>query len=187
MAEETLQSTATLIRRLRSGDEGAREDLMRRCLPLLRRWARGRLPYSARDIADTDDLVQVTLIRALDRIATFEHRGQGAFLAYLRQILVNASRDEIRKAGRRPIREEVDPSITDQRRSPFEQTLDQQTREAYEAALQSLEEHQRNAVILRLEFGMSFAEVAIELGSPSADAARMVVSRALTKMAEAMA
>lgn len=187
MADDSLQSTATLIRRLKSGDQAAREQLVDRCLPLLRRWARGRLPQWARDAADTDDLVQVTLMRALDRIGSFEHRGQGAFLAYLRQILVNASRNELRAASRRPLREEFDHAVRDRRRSPLERAVDHQTREAYESALQSLDETQRTAVILRLEFGMSFAEVALELGSPSTDAARMMVSRSLTRMARAMA
>ncbi len=179
-------STATLIQRLRDGDDLAREHLVERCLPLLKRWAQGRLPHSARDVSDTDDLVQVTLMRALGRVESFESRGQGAFLAYLRQILVNMSRDEIRKAARRPIATEVDEELPDSVRSPYEQSVDAETRAAYERALEALEEHQRNAVILRLEFGMSYSEIAIELERPSANAARVMVSRALTRMAQAM-
>ena len=179
-------STATLIQKLRDGDDEAREHLVERCLPLLRRWARGRLPYSARDVADTDDLVQLTLMRALAKIESFESRGQGAFLAYLRQILVNMSRDEIRKVARRPLATEIEEELEDPVRSPFEQTVDAETRAAYERALEALEEHQRHAVILRLEFGMSYSEIAVELERPSANAARVMVSRALTRMAQVM-
>ncbi len=180
-------STATLIRRLQDGDVLAREELMERCLPLLRRWARGRLPHGARDIADTDDLVQLAMMRALANISDFDSRRQGAFLAYLRTILMNASRDEIRKSTRRPTVEEADHRISDPRRGPQELALDQETRDAYEAALASLSDVERESVILRLEFGLPFAEVALETGRPSADAARKMVSRALTKLARNMA
>ena len=46
--------TTTLIQRIRSGDECAREQLFQRYLPLLQRWAVGRLPSHARKLADTD-------------------------------------------------------------------------------------------------------------------------------------
>jgi RNA polymerase sigma-70 factor (ECF subfamily) len=56
--------------------------------------------------------------------------------------------------------------------------------ERYEEALLSLEERQREAVILRLEFDYSHEEVAQAVGCPSANAARMLVSRALLRLAE---
>jgi RNA polymerase sigma-70 factor (ECF subfamily) len=54
------EPTVALIRRVRDGDSVARDTLLKRYLPALRRWAHGRLPASARDLSDTDDLVQVT-------------------------------------------------------------------------------------------------------------------------------
>ena len=57
---------------------------------------------------------------------------------------------------------------------------------AYEQALQSLPPRARDAVVLRLEFELSYAEIAEELGAPSADAARLVVARALRTLAEIM-
>jgi len=56
-----LTSTATLIGRIQDGDRDARELLVQRCLPALRRWAHGRLPAYGRSLSDTDDLVQVTV------------------------------------------------------------------------------------------------------------------------------
>jgi RNA polymerase sigma-70 factor (ECF subfamily) len=79
---EDLESTAGLLERVRGGDAGARERLLSRYVPALRRWAHGRLPPRARELADTDDLVQVTLIRALDHLGDFEPRRPGAFLAW---------------------------------------------------------------------------------------------------------
>ena len=40
----TIEPTVDVIRRIKSGDAGARDQLLRRFLPLLRRWAHGRLP-----------------------------------------------------------------------------------------------------------------------------------------------
>ena len=57
--------TQTLVERARAGDEAAREQLYERCLPPLRRWARGRLPIWARGLLQTDDVVQETVVRSL--------------------------------------------------------------------------------------------------------------------------
>jgi hypothetical protein len=55
-----LETTFHLIERARAGDQEALERLFARHLKPLQRWARGRLPKWARDLADTDDLVQET-------------------------------------------------------------------------------------------------------------------------------
>ena len=49
-----------------------------------------------------------------------------------------------------------------------------------------LGERDREAVILRVEFGYSHEEIAEAIGSPSANAARMTVARALVRLAEEM-
>src|SRR5258708_18415789 len=97
-----LESTAVVLDRIRGGDAQARDRLLERYLPLLRSWAHGRLPAAARGMADTEDLVQVSLYRALNQLERFEHRHEGAFFAYLRQSVLNAVRQEIRRAVRRP-------------------------------------------------------------------------------------
>jgi DNA-directed RNA polymerase specialized sigma24 family protein len=68
----------------------------------LQRWASGRLPKWARDVADTDDLVQETLLQTFKRIGQFESRGVGALHAYLRQAVLNRIREELRRKSRRP-------------------------------------------------------------------------------------
>ena len=184
-APGTLESTATLVRQLRDGDDRARERLFGRCLPLLQRWARGRLPHYGRDLAETDDLVQVTLMRALNNLDRFEARRPGGFLAYLRQILMNTVREEIRRTGRRdPGRLKGDDPLT--ATSALENAIGSETVEAYERALETLTEAQREALILRLEFDLSYPEIAAETGADSADAARMLVTRGLVALAQAM-
>ncbi len=181
-----LESTASLLAKAREGDAAARERLFARVLPPLRRWAHRRLPPQARDLAETDDLVQVTLLRAFNHLEGFEPRGQGAFLAYLRQILLNAVRDEIRRAARRPERQELDEGLADPGPSALETALGRERLAQYEAALAALPAEQQEAVIMRIELGFTHQEIADALGKPSANAARMVVARALVVLAEAM-
>jgi DNA-directed RNA polymerase specialized sigma24 family protein len=93
------ESTFSLIERARAGDEQALERLSARHLEPLRRWASGRLPKWARDLADTDDLVQATLLKTFKRIESFEPRRVGALQAYLRNAVLNRLRDDPRFAA----------------------------------------------------------------------------------------
>jgi RNA polymerase sigma factor (sigma-70 family) len=170
----------------RAGDAHARERLFTRFMPVLRRWAHQQLPRGARDLSDTGDLVQATLMRALAHLDRFESRGEGAFLGYLRHILLNAARDEARRSSRRGDANPVDETLVDPGPSVMEQVLGRETLERYERGLARLGEDQRDAVILRLEMDYSHAEIAAALGRSSADAARMLVARALVALAETM-
>lgn len=181
-----LEATSELLARCRAGDADARERLCARFLPLLRRWAHGRLPASARSLADTDDLVQVSLVRALNHVGAFEPRHEGAFLVYLRRSFLNAVRDEIRRAQSARVSGEPDPALRDQGPTVLETVMGRETIAAYEAALAGLTEDQREAVILRLEFGYTYEQIAEATGRPTANAARMTVSRGILRLAEAM-
>jgi len=180
------ESTASLLLRVRGGERGSRERLVARYLPILTRIAHGRLPRSARTLLDTDDLVLITLEKGLNHVETFEPRREGAFLAYLRQILLNRIRDEIRRSVRRPAETGMEADAPDPSRSPLEEVIGKEAVERYEAALRDLPEMLREAVMLRLEMGMSYADIAEALGGESPNAVRMSISRALSKMAKAM-
>jgi RNA polymerase sigma-70 factor (ECF subfamily) len=179
-------TTQILLERAKEGDEDARGALIRRYLPALKRWARGRLPPAARNAADTDDLVQVTLIRALDGVERFEYRQPGAFLAYLRRILQNQIRDHARRAGSRPPEDSLPETLTLAAASPLEQAIGKETLEMYEGALERLTAPQQEAVMMRIELGFTWSEIAAAIGSPSPNAARMLVTRALTRLVEEM-
>lgn len=178
--------TIDLLQRARGGDQTAVEELFARHLPPLKRWASGRLPRWARDVSDTSDLVQETLMHTFKRLDAFEPRGEGALQAYLRQAVINRIRNQIRNATVRPASSELQSDVPDERTSPLEAAIGQQTLESYEAALDRLPTEDREAIVSRVEFGLSFAEVAEVLGKPSADAARMAVVRALVRLAEEM-
>ena len=120
----TGETTLALLTRAQQGDAPAIDALFQRVVPTLRRWARGRLPAYARDLADTQDLVQETVLHTLKRLHAFEPRHQGALQAYLRQAIANRIRDEIRRVRRRPVTVEINQEHVDGGPSPLEQPLD---------------------------------------------------------------
>src|SRR6478736_1451369 len=79
------ESSFELLEGARAGDPAALDRLLSRYLSPLQRWASGRLPRWARDLSDTGDLVQETLIRTLRNIGSFRPEREGALQAYLRQ------------------------------------------------------------------------------------------------------
>src|SRR5262245_25804761 len=180
------ESTFELIERARAGDAVAIEQLFTRHLKPLQRWASGRLPKWARDLADTDDLVQDTLLRTFKKIGDFEPRGVGALQAYLRQAVVNRLRDELRRKGRQPPSTDLDGVTLDATQSPLEEAIGREAVENYERALQRLKPEEREAIIARVEMGYSYDELAQVLGKPTADAARKTAQRALVRLADEM-
>jgi RNA polymerase sigma-70 factor (ECF subfamily) len=180
------ESTLVLLQRARSGDRQALDALFGRYVPLLRRWASGRLPQWARDLTDTHDLVQETLLQTFKKIDTFEYRGEGALQAYLRQVLVNRIRLEFRKTAGRPDRTDLGEGHVDPAPSPLEETIGEQTLDRYEQALAALRPEEREVIVSRVELGLSYEELAAALNKPSPEAARKAARRALLRLAQAM-
>jgi RNA polymerase sigma factor (sigma-70 family) len=180
------ESSVELLARVRTGDPDALERLLQRYVPALRRWASGRLPTWARDLAETEDLVQDTVLKSLKRLGTFTPQREGSLQAYLRMAVMNRIKDECRRVGRRPRRDDLDDQTPAAGISPLEAAISAEGIERYEAALAQLKDEDREAVVARLEMGYSYEEVAVMLGKPTAGAARVAVSRALLKLAEAL-
>ena len=57
---------------------------------------------------------------------------------------------------------------------------------AYEEALRRLKPEDREAVIGRVELGLTYGELALALEKPTADAARKAAQRALVRLAREM-
>jgi RNA polymerase sigma-70 factor (ECF subfamily) len=181
-----VESTVELLNRARAGDASALEALFARCLPPLRRWARGRLPLGARGALDTQDLVQDTVLNALQRLDRFESRHEGALQAYLRQAVLNRIRDEARKLARRPAPSELDDDQPSPAASPLDIAVGREGVERYEAALQRLRPIDREAIVGRMELQYDYEELAVFLNKPNANAARVAVTRALVRLLEQM-
>ncbi|HKQ56464.1 MAG TPA: sigma-70 family RNA polymerase sigma factor [Candidatus Eisenbacteria bacterium] len=176
-----------LVRRAQAGDRRALDQLFQRYLPILRRWATGRLPRWARDLVDTDDMIQDALIRTFNNLEGFVPRHDGAFGAYVRQALLNRIRDEVRKAQARPLRADLSSQHAADGASPLEEAIGKDQLERYERALARLQPAEREAVLARIEMGLSYQQIATAGDRPSAEAARKAVSRALLKLATELA
>jgi RNA polymerase sigma factor (sigma-70 family) len=183
-SERLADTTYQLLERAKGGEREALDVLFERHIPILRRWASGRLPRWARDIADTQDLVQETVLRVFQRVEAFEPRGDGALQAYLRQAVMNRIRNEFRSKGRRPAFGELDEQAPGDDTSPLEAAIRQEHLDRYEAALSRLSEHERDLIVARLEVGLTYEEIAEALGKPSWNAARMATARALLRLAD---
>ena len=185
-ASRPLDSTSELIERVRQGDKDSLERLMARHLGPLRRWVSGRLPRWARDLSDTDDLVQDTLLRTFTKIADFDVRGVGALQAYLREAVRNRIRDELRRKGRAPVLLDGDGLDLEGAGSPLEEAIGREAFERYTAALARLRPEEREAIVARVEMEYWYAQLAEILGKPTPDAARKAAQRALLRLAEEM-
>lgn len=182
----SLESTSVLVGRAQSGDSTALDELAARFMPALRRFAHGRLPPSARRLCDTGDLVQDTVLRALEHLPAFRPRFQGSFLGWLRKILINRLTDVIRTGAASPGHVPIGESLADHARTPLEEAVTREELERFEAALERLSPRRQEAVILFVEMGCSYAEIATLIAAASPDAARMTVQRGIRDLAEAM-
>jgi RNA polymerase sigma-70 factor, ECF subfamily len=176
------EPTIELVVRAQEGDRRAVEALLQRSVPQLKRWAHGKLPSAARNNLDTGDLVQETVLHVLRRLDTFQPRHVGAMQAYLRQSVLNRIRDEVRRLGRHPASCELPDDMPSEERSPLEQAVTAEAVSRYQEALMTLSARDRQLVVARIEAQWSYDEIAKHFAMPTADAARMAVSRALRRL-----
>lgn len=178
-------TTQDLLDRAQGGDALARDALLRRYQGALTRWAHGRLPAQARDLSETSDLVQLTLLRAMSHLDGFDPQRPGAFTSWLRRIFQNLVLDELRRArarGANAPRVELDADTPPE----IVGLVGADGLASYQSALETLPQDLREAVVLSVEFGLSHEELAEAIGAPSANAARMRVSRALALLADVL-
>jgi RNA polymerase sigma-70 factor (ECF subfamily) len=179
-------SSVELLSRAQAGDRAALASLISLYLPRLRRWAHGRLPAPARGVLETEDVVQDTVIAAVRNLDQIEIRGEGALQAYLRRALANRFTDLYRRTQARPVPAEIDSQLPDAGASPLEQTIGAEALARYEAALLKLTDRDRQAIMLRIELCCGYDEIAATLGVTGAAQARVVVNRALMRLAREM-
>jgi RNA polymerase sigma factor (sigma-70 family) len=176
------ESSLALLERAQAGDQAALDLLLHRYRPRLRRWAHRRLPVWARDLADTDDVVQNTLVKAVRNLGAFVPIEGAGLQNYLRTAVGNAIRDEIRKARKRPQFAELDPAWPSAGPSPLERAVGRRRLERYETSLTRLSAEERDAVVARLEFGFTHGELAAVLGKRTPDAARKLCQKAIARL-----
>jgi len=157
-----------LVQRQGAHDAVLTDSLFERELKFLKRWVKGRVPRSLE--LDEDDVVQEALTHAFRRMRLLGAPPEGAMQAYLRQAVMNQIRDEVRRKGR-PLANEDEP-VPDMPIGPDVEALD------------LLSERDRELIRARIEQGLSYEQIARLFELPSADAARVSVTRAIQRLAE---
>jgi RNA polymerase sigma-70 factor (ECF subfamily) len=180
------QPSLVLLERMQKGDRSARDELIERYWPRLERWARGRLPMGARDLHDTADLVQDTLVAALNRLPEFVPQHDGALQAYFRVALLNRIRSLAKGARKRGERVDLESAVAAAGPSPLEEAIGQEALSCYERALDRLRADDQDVIVLRIELDLPYEEIAAQLKKPSIVATRKAVSRALYRLAREM-
>ncbi len=150
---------ADLLRRLREGNDDAFEELLGLYQRDVYRVAR-RLTGSA---AEADDVAQETFVRAWQGLPRF--RGQAALRTWLMRIAANLSLN-VRSSARVARRGPVAPDEAAVSAAPgAEGTLLESERQARVAsAIRELPDRQRTTLLLRVDQGMMFKEIARAMG-----------------------
>lgn len=144
------------------------------------------MPRWARDLAETDDLVQESMLHTFRRIDKIDVDHEGALQAYLRQAVMNRIRDQFRHFARAPGVTDLDPQHPATEASPLDVVIGVEAVERYERALARLRPDDRAAIVARIEMDCTNEDLAAALNKPSPNAARMAAARALVRLAEEM-
>lgn len=164
MSEE---STASLLSRIRNGHHDCRIPLVERYRVRYSHWLTVLRPD---DESVINEVFEPVLDRSLDYMVQFKPVREGSFLLYLRQQVLDrlASQDQ----QRADTAESVPSAISQRDRSRFD------------TALTQLQDIAREAIICRIELGMSDADIAAALDCPTANAARNLVIRSIMALSE---
>jgi RNA polymerase sigma-70 factor (ECF subfamily) len=138
--------------------------------------------------SDAEDIAQQVFVRVWKNAKRYEPRAK--FTTWLLKITRNLVFNELRRRSRHPAvplqseaEEEERPLKDDHAVSPDDSLLEQELREAVDAAIAQLPETQRMAVILRRYEELSYEEIAETLDQ-SVSAVKSLLFRARTELRE---
>jgi RNA polymerase sigma-70 factor (ECF subfamily) len=154
----------SLADRLRAGEAGAGEELVRRyCQPLLR-----YLQKVAGNSELAEELHQQTWTSVLEHIDRFDAASAaGGFKAWLYRIATNKANDQWRSRGRERNAKEGLKLVTEEIAPDASQRLEGSEQfEKLRDAIQQLPESQKQVLLLRYYSGLKFVEIAATLGCP---------------------
>lgn len=188
--------TFDLLSRYRAGDRRALDEIFGRCYPRVRRIVAVRTGSFLRTRIDLDDLVQSTMLRALESLGTVKRRENAHFVNWLARLcmreiarLANAERRRadaalggaVEGSSRRP---GVDPPAAD--RSPSSRIAGREREEVVDRCLAELPEHYREVILLKAYADASWEYVARSCGRPTAHAAEQLYQRAMQRLREVL-
>ena len=160
-AKDLLVSDEEVVRRVRAGETGLFEVVMRRYNQRLYRVARAIL----RDDAEAEDVTQQAYVNAYRHLDQFA--GRATFSTWLTKIAVHEALARARRRGRFKEQEAVDDwdgdtmgALKSPGPDPERQAFAGELRALIESAIEALPEHYRTVFVMREVEGMSTAESA---------------------------
>ena len=159
-----------LVERVQAGDRLAFDELVAKYQRKLNRLL---LRY-IRDHAEVEDVAQEAFLKAYRALPSF--RGESAFYTWLYRIGVNTAKNYLMAKSRRtPTTTEVDADeaeafedagLLHDVNTPEHILQSKQVGQTVNAAMDALPEDLRNAIVLREIEGLSYEEIAAEMGCP---------------------
>ena len=192
-----------LITRAVAGDKDALVVLLYRYYDALAANLRQKLPAEGRAVISVEDVLQQSFIKAFQHIGRFERRGRHGFYYWLKTIADHTCTDELRKSQHRRECESPWPapgapgnaSDSSGPQSPEPRAADADTPSrtasrheaagALQAALNTLQPRQREAVCLVFLQDLSLDEAAARMSTTKA-AVHSLVYRGLEKLEEVL-
>lgn len=161
-------------------------ELLEASRPFLRQLAEQLVQGDLRRRIDPSDVVQETLLRAVERLGEFQGGAPSAQVTWLKEILRNLMTDLVRhhRAAKRDVGREVElpaePAGSD--RSPSSAVRRREVVDRIGFGLRQLTPDQSEVIQLRSQ-GLTFSEIGERTGK-SADASRMLWGRAVARLTE---
>jgi RNA polymerase sigma-70 factor, ECF subfamily len=163
-------SDLSLVRRVQRGDRGAFDALVlkyqHKLVKLVMRYVRNP--------AEAEDIAQEAFIKAYRALPQF--RGDSAFYTWLYRIAINTAKNAVVSRDRSPIEYDLDRNNTEESydmqgrmkdsETPEALVLTDEIRSTVKAAIDSLPEDLKTAIVLRELDGLSYEEIAATMDCP---------------------
>lgn len=159
-----IMSDRQLVEAYHYGKEAAFNELLKR----YKSRVYGKIMMYVRDRAAAQDIFQDTFVRAIHALKEGNYNEEGKFSAWVMRIAHNLCIDYFRNIKKMPMsreRDEYNPFdyISSEDKNSEESRVKDEVRRDTKKLLQQLPEEQREIVMMRLYYDMSFKEIADQL------------------------
>jgi RNA polymerase sigma-70 factor (ECF subfamily) len=183
------------LEQAQQGSREAQAQLLQAVRPYLLAVAEDQLASEIRPKLAASDIVQNAVWQAWQDFGDFRGQSRAELIGWLRKILCNcinegarqhrriAKRDISRERSLDQMKSEFGAALADSCSSPSEHVMASEERQQVERAVRRMSSRNEQAIRLRNELGLSFAEMGVAL-SCSEDAARKLLERAIEKLGQ---
>ena len=193
LPESGCDSSASCLQAALDGSREAQAQLLEAVRPYLLSVAQDELASDIRPKLAASDVVQIAVLQAWQNFSDFRGKTRAELIGWLQTILSNcaangarryrgtAKRDVRREQRLEQMASEFGGALADSANSPSINMMASEERQRMERALGRLSPKNEQAIRLRNDLGMSFAEMGVAL-SCSTNAARKQWARALKEL-----